>query len=277
MTDSRPPILHPKSVNILRWLGYGLIAFAFADVLALLYPPNFTDPQWEFQLIGNLVERAPVPLLGFGLVFLNSQANQRWSIPERILVKGLSFLCIGLAVIFLLLVPLGIFDTIRINADNGERIDTRLEEVNAQIDSRLEGLERANPTDIQGNIANLQAAISAAQAEDQQQQLNAQLTDFLELTQDLPFATDPVAAKAALLERANEQALSEKAQLKRQAEAEKGRLRRGVLENSLKWNFDALLAGLLFGMMYFQTAWLRKMPLSDKKKKRASNPEPAKR
>jgi len=39
---------------------------------SLIFCP-FGDPGWEFQIVRNLVERAPVPLLGLVLVFVGEK------------------------------------------------------------------------------------------------------------------------------------------------------------------------------------------------------------
>lgn len=268
MTNAQPPALHPNVLNILRWLGYGLIVFAAVDALFFLYPPDFTNPEWEMQLIGNLVERSPVPLIGFALIFLGSQTFQRWSFLERLWVKVSTFLCLLLAMLFLLLVPLGIFDTKRVIDLNNERTETRLEEANAQIDRLAEDLNRVDPS----AIARLQTQVAAAEARGQEIQINPQIAGLLELAQGLSFESDPAAAKEALLERGRQRISSQKARVMRQAEIEKGNFQKAFLENSIKWVFGALLTSALFFMMYLQTSWLRKWPLKNKKKPETIRP-----
>ena len=261
MTNAPQPTLHPNAITILRLLGYGLIAYAAIDALAIFYPPNFTDPEWEIQLLGNLVERAPVPLLGFALVYLGSQTFSRWSLAERILVKASTFICLLLAIVFLLLIPLGIFDTKRVIDLRNEEATTRLEETNAQIDRLIENLERVDPD----SIARIQAQVAAA-GEQSQIRVDPQVAGLLRLARGLPFETDPTGAKEELLERGRQEVTSQKAQLERQVAAEQKRFRKTLLENSAKWNFSSLLTSALFFMMYRLTGWLRKLPLKKKKK-----------
>jgi len=61
----------------------------------------FGDPGWEFQIVRNLVERAPVPLLGLVLVFVGKFADFQVFILGKF-VAG---------VLFVLLVPLGVSST----------------------------------------------------------------------------------------------------------------------------------------------------------------------
>jgi len=43
--------------------SYGLLGLSLFDIIDIL-SHCFGDPGWEFQIVRNLVERAPVPLLG---------------------------------------------------------------------------------------------------------------------------------------------------------------------------------------------------------------------
>ncbi|MEO0948067.1 MAG: HpsJ family protein [Cyanobacteria bacterium J06641_5] len=262
MTNAQPSVLHPNVINMLRLLGYGLLMYAAVDALVILYPPKFTDPEWEMQLIGNLVERAPVPLIGFAFVFLGSQTYQRWSLIERLWVKVSTFLCLLLAMVFLLLVPLGIFDTKRVIDLNEERTAERVEETSTQLNQLTESLEQIDPN----AIARLQAQLAEAEAQGQQARINnRQIAGLLQLAQGIPFAADPAAAKEQLLERGREQVANQKAQIDRQASAEKKRFKKALFENSAKWVFSSFLTSALFFMLYLQTGWLRKLPLKKKK------------
>lgn len=50
-------------------IGYGLLLFFLFDIVDLFFPPRFMNPIWEFQTIGALIERVPLPLIGLVLVF----------------------------------------------------------------------------------------------------------------------------------------------------------------------------------------------------------------
>jgi len=54
-----------------RIAGYGLLGLSLFDIIDIL--SHFGDPGWEFQIVRNLVERAPVPLLGLVLVFVGEK------------------------------------------------------------------------------------------------------------------------------------------------------------------------------------------------------------
>ena len=70
------------SMTIVRVLGYGLLLLALFDIIEMFIPPNFMNPAWEFQTIGALVERVPVPLIGLVLVFFGERHSRtKWEIP----------------------------------------------------------------------------------------------------------------------------------------------------------------------------------------------------
>ena len=57
------------STALFRLVGYGLLALSLFDYVNIFIPPNFTNPVWEFQMMGEAIEKTPVPLIGSILVF----------------------------------------------------------------------------------------------------------------------------------------------------------------------------------------------------------------
>ncbi|NJK39107.1 MAG: hypothetical protein HC920_16110 [Oscillatoriales cyanobacterium SM2_3_0] len=102
-----------RSANLFRWVGYGFLLLTLLDIAEILFPPRFMNPAWELQAMGQLVERVAVPLLGFILVFFGERnSRERWEVP---LVKLFSWLTLLYAVLYFLLVPLGVINTLRID------------------------------------------------------------------------------------------------------------------------------------------------------------------
>jgi BRCT domain type II-containing protein len=66
-----------QTISLLRVTGYGLLMLAFFDFSQILVPPRFTNPTWEFQMMGSLVERVSVPLIGLVLVFYGDLSYRR--------------------------------------------------------------------------------------------------------------------------------------------------------------------------------------------------------
>lgn len=215
------------SVSILRWIGYGLLIFALIDAIVILYPPSFMNPAWELQTIGALVERAPVPLIGFGLIFLGDPS--RWRLPERILLIGLSWLSLIIAAAFLFMVPLGIVDTIRLNRQANEQVTTQVEQRLTQLDQIQQAINRASPQNLE------------------------QLATRFEGLEESVNIEDPQAIRGEISSRVDRA----KVQLRRQAETSQSQRRSSLLKNSVKWNLGALITCALFGLIFKYTSWVR--------------------
>ncbi len=108
-----------RSVALLRLAGYGLLLLSLFDYINIFTPPRFTNPVWEFQVMGEMVEKMPVPLIGFAFVFFGKDAYRKDL--EEIAIKVLSWLALVLGIMFLLLIPLGVNNTLRIDNFNTEQ------------------------------------------------------------------------------------------------------------------------------------------------------------
>ena len=126
------------SVSTCRVAGYGLLAIAFFNLVDAFVPFYFSDPEWKLSLVGTLIERMPVALVGAVLVFFGgADYRSRW---EKLLLKGLSWATVVAGVLFLLLMPLVVSAameldtqrTIQINAQYNQQI-TQIEQVQAQL------------------------------------------------------------------------------------------------------------------------------------------------
>jgi hypothetical protein len=216
-----------RSVYRLRWVGYALLIFALIDTIALLIPPNFTNPAWELQTIGQMVERVVVPLLGFALVFF-AEFHDRTQI-EKIVLRILSWLCLLLAVIFLLMIPLGIMNTMRLNSQAQSAVSTQVNQRLQQLDALEKQLNQSGPEDIQ-KLAN-QLASQGIQVD----------------------AQNPEKLKADVLTRLK----AAREQLKTQAEAGQSDQQENLFKNAVKWNLGALVASGLFFILWKSSDWAR--------------------
>ena len=102
---------------LFRLAGYCLLALTALDLLNLFIPFRFTDPAWEFQIVNQLVERVPVPLIGLVLVLIGEQ-NFR-------IFKFLSWASLVVGVLFFLLIPLAISSAWRIQQQNDLQFSQR--------------------------------------------------------------------------------------------------------------------------------------------------------
>jgi hypothetical protein len=216
-----------RTVYRLRWVGYALLLFALIDTIALLIPPEFTNPLWELQTIGQMVERVVVPLLGFALVFF-AEFHDRTQI-EKWVLRILSWLCLLLAVVFLLMIPLGVMNSMRINSQAQQAVSTQVNQRLQQLDVLEKQLNQSGPEDIQK---------LAAQLASQGIQVDAQ---------------NPEKLKADVLTRLK----AAREQLKTQVQAGQSDQQKNLFKNAVKWNLGALIASVLFFILWRSTDWAR--------------------
>ncbi|MEC4814666.1 MAG: HpsJ family protein [Scytonema sp. PMC 1069.18] len=212
------------SMSIVRWVGYGLLALAFFDIIEMLIPPNFMNPAWEFQTIGALVERVPVPLIGFVLVFFGERyARTKLEIP---ILKFLSWLTLLFGVLFILLIPLGIVNTVRLNKQSVNQITTLSTQQISKAEQLEEQVNQATPEQISNLFKSQGRSLEGKSPEEAKNQLLSQVSQA-------------------------------KAQIKTQAQTTQSQRDVNLIKNSAKWNLGALVAAALFISLWKATAWAR--------------------
>lgn len=216
-----------SSNSLFRWVGYGLLVLAAFDVVDILLPPQLMNPAWEFRTVGALVERVPVPLLGFALIFY-PEANLRGQLEKPIL-KFLSWATLLIGILYLLLIPLTMSNTWRINSQNNAQAYSQYNQQMAQIQQVKTQLNNAKPQELNQLLNRLNR---------QGQQLD---------TANLGQLKTQLASEIAQAER----------NLRAQAEAARVSRRLVLLKNSAKWNLGALVSGVLFIRIWQLTRWTR--------------------
>jgi len=124
---------------LFRIAGYALLALSLLDLIEMFVPPRFTDPAWEFQLVNNLVERVPVPLLGLVLVLVGEQSFR--------IFKFLSGACLVVGLLFLLVVPLAASSAWRIERLNQLQFNqqtAQIQQIRAQLNQATTDAEINN-------------------------------------------------------------------------------------------------------------------------------------
>ncbi|MCP6760483.1 MAG: HpsJ family protein [Fischerella sp. CENA71] len=213
-----------SSLTILRSLGYGLLILSLFDWVAMFIPSNFFNPAWEFQTIGAIVERVPVPLIGLALVFYGElHSRNRWEFP---ILKLLSWLTLLLAALFVLMIPLGVSNTIRLNKENV----TQINNISTQQISRAEQLHQK---------------LSQATPE--------QLDNLLKSRGGSLYGKKPEEVKNELLS----QVSRAKAQIKDQAETTQSLRGVTLIKTSTKWILGALVSAFLLFGLWKGTDWAR--------------------
>ncbi|WP_218082238.1 HpsJ-like protein, cyanoexosortase A-associated [Anthocerotibacter panamensis] len=227
--------------SIFRLAGYGLLISAFLDIANVFIPLGFTDPTWELQTVGELVERVPVPLMGLVLVFYG-ETNVR----EKTVLKVLSWATLLAGVLYILLIPLGLNSAKRINESNERQVGAQVSQTIAQLQQRKSQLNRASAQDIDRvfTLLNKQGRLQDSKIKDSQQ-LKSNL--FSEL------------AKA-------------EETVKVQAADAREKLKISLLKRAIKWMLGALVAGVLFILFWNIT---RKNKKEDKGRRRSRSTAPA--
>ncbi|HEY9692548.1 MAG TPA: HpsJ family protein [Oculatellaceae cyanobacterium] len=220
-----------RSIGILRFAGYGLLILGFFDYINIFVPPQFLNPVWEFQTLGSLVERVPVPFLGLVLVFYGE-----WLYREKLekqLLRALSWACLLVGVLYLLLIPLGIRDSVRINTSNEALLRSQVSQQIAQTEQIEERFNQATSTEELNNI--LKALNNRDNSLD---------------------TKNPQVFKEQVVSRLNNYQKT----IEQQSEANLKTQRLALLKKAVKWNLGALVSGVLFIYLWRVTGWARQRP-----------------
>jgi hypothetical protein len=220
-----------RSLDLFHWVGYGFLLLTLFDLFEIFVPPRFMNPVWEFQMLGALVERVPVPLIGLVLVFCGEpNLRAKW---ERSILKFLSWAALLFAVWYLLLIPLGISNTVRIDRNSNEQINTQLKQEIAkfqQIKDRLE--EAETKEEIESLLFRVDRQVSVPE-----------IANFQQLRSVKQQISSSLAASEA--------------KIKVNAENDRKNRRFTLLKKSVKWNLGALVSGALFFFIWTSTRWAR--------------------
>lgn len=228
-----PDTVLEKSKFLMPWVGYGILIFSLIDFLYILIPPQFTDPVWEFQAIGQYVERIWAPLLGLCFVFYGRTGDVK--ILEMQVLRLLSWLALLLSVFYLVMIPLGIKNGERLYSRVGREAETQLSQQQQQLGQVKAQVEQATTPEQLGQLA-------AALAQQRQ----------------APPIEDPQAFKDQLLfqlERAG-------SDLETQITVQRKTQQRNLLKQAVKWNLGALIAAIWLLIIWWETAWARNFKLS---------------
>ena len=219
---------------ILNWLGYVLLFASIVDYILIVYPLQLTDPRWELQTFGQMVDNAWILLLSLILIFLPTRTNIR-----RFELNFLSFLrwmiLLG-GVIFILLLPLGLVNTQRINQQT-------LEQLSVQQQNRQEQLN------------NLQEAINTQNVSEEELQ---QLGQALGINE--PAQTDNL--RGAVSEAIDQQ----REQLRQQVENAKSERFKQLIRQTVRTHIGGLLIGVFLLRLWWEAKWVKSVRASETRK-----------
>lgn len=230
MQDIQVPAMGRQTFSTLRGIGYFLLALFFLDFFTIIIPAKFTDAVWELNTYGQIVERVPLLLLSFPLVFFGEySARLKW---EQIATKIISWLALIMAIFFLLGVPLDIVNSFRVqNLRKGEVI-AKVAQQNSPLQAIAERLEKAK-TD--SEVKDVLKLITP-----QQQALVARIPK-------------PQEVKKKLLT----EITTSINQTQSQSEDVKRRISNALWKDSIKWAIAATLSGLFLVYLWMQSKWAR--------------------
>jgi hypothetical protein len=221
------------SLGAIHLVGYGLIVLSILDLLALPVPPQFFNPQWEFQIMGQVVERVPVTLLGFALLFMGGKDNRpQW---EQGLLKVTSWLLLLLSVVYLLMVPLSTRNLLRLNRQSALISVNRIEQVVSQVDPVREQLETITTPE------QLAAFLS---------QQSGQVVSTQQVSQ-LPQSVTEIRDQS--IQALNEQEATSIEQINQERSSQRLRL----FKSGGKWNVGSLVSAGIFFLIWKTTPWAR--------------------
>ena len=227
-----------QSLVLLRWLGYGFLLLFFFDLIEMLYPAQLMNPVWEFETFGQLVERVPIPLMGFVLIHLGGkEVRHRRELP---FLKCLSWMTLGMGLVFFLSSPLAIVDTVRITNNVKSQFTSQLElqksEANAQVQAVKDRLEQVQ------TYTAFNSLVNQSDLQEQFQEIESDIQLDGVKTEMIAFVNQRVATM--------------------ETEARRGftNQRRSLLKSSIKWNLGALVSGVLFFILWRRTTWARRKP-----------------
>jgi hypothetical protein len=223
-----------RSASLLHWIGYGLLLFVGLDLVDTFYPPHLSEPGWQFQVMGQLVERMPVPLLGLLLVFFGERKPRlRWEFP---VLRLLSWLTLLFSLIALLMIPLSIIDMVRLD-------QTVTRQVRAESGQQLEQIKDVDALVKNSTTTSRLVAIA--------RRYNVQ-----EL--DLPSDSEAANLETSALKKRFTSALAQRKRVVE--EQQKGSITRQhnrFLKQIVKWSIGALITSILMMGLWQTTRWAR--------------------
>lgn len=216
------------SSNILRLVGYGLLLMMVVNISFLVIPLQ-SMPLWEFQTIGAIVERMPFILLAIVLVFYGEKSNR--ASVELSFLKLLSWLCLISAIVLLLIIPFNINNTLRIY-------------------NQKPAINNVYFVSHQDAIAQFQEQLLMVNS---QEEITAIIQQQTRSIFNIPDSIDVRELKGNILIILQNYQDSITSQL----QTFRVPKRLFLIKKCLKWTFGALIAAILFFLIWKNTNWAR--------------------
>jgi len=222
-----PKIVESLSYPLIPLIGYGFLGLSFFDHLNIIYPVEISNPSWIVETIGQISERIPILWIGLLLVFFRREGYVRRR--EIGGLKFLSWLCLLLGIIYLIMIPMMIGNTVRLS----RVIDTQIE---ARTSEQTEKLKRARDQ------------VSKTKEQDISAYLRYQNSQT-----GLPQTSTPEQFKENLLQKANKD-ISE---LAAKSQTLKANQIGDLTKRTIKWSLGNLLSTFVCIWVWHLTRWTR--------------------
>jgi len=223
-------IIGKQTLFLLRMLGYFLLLLFFLDISFVSIPLKFTDAAWELNTYGQIIERIPLLLLSFPLIFFG-EYNNRWN-WEILATKIVSWFTILMAIFLFLGIPLIILNSFRVqNLQHAELFKNST----IQRASSEKLADRLNKASEDSEIRNVLKELASGQ-----QEAIAKIPDLQE-------------AKKNLLTKINDAIVENQSQV----EVKKRQISVFLLKNCAKWAIVGLLSAILLIYFWMQSKWAR--------------------
>ncbi|MBF2005166.1 MAG: hypothetical protein IGS49_06780 [Chlorogloeopsis fritschii C42_A2020_084] len=144
--------IEKRSFALLHFVGYILLIFSCIDYLGILIPPRLTDPSWEFQSIGQLVDHVWAPLLGLTFLFLQNKSSIVGT-KQLTILQVLSWFALPIGILYLLLLPLGINNSLTLYKSINNQFTIQQAQQQEQIQKITESLNQITSTQELNNLA----------------------------------------------------------------------------------------------------------------------------
>ena len=219
-----------RSIAIWRLIGYALLFLFALDLAEIIIPPRPLDPAWQFEVLGQIVERVPIPLISFIFIFYGGKyLRKSW---EYIFLTASSWLTLLIGIFFIIAVPMGVISSVKIGNRTNENLQNAANqqlEILTQVDTRLKDVQNAEQMRVL--IAQLNRGNAPAiQDGEQLNEAKTALSDFVAGNRD---------------------------QINTQLAATKKQRKTALIKRAVKWNLGALVSGVLFILIWTMTKWAR--------------------
>jgi len=136
-SSSTAGFLSPKA--ICRIVGFTCLLGFTIDVLLLTLPPSIQNPQWRVSVLQQIGDRSIVLLFGMALL-IGGLDSRRW-------LKQLSRVSLGIGILYFLLAPFVVSDTMKLQQQAVNDITAKATQVQSQISTA-----KADPTRLGPNV-----------------------------------------------------------------------------------------------------------------------------